>query len=273
MLQETGRIISDFLGIRIQLRINARRILLQNPPDECIVRFQWPRHRESAMISLEKQAVCDAFGLLAGDMGKDGFSTIMIPYAHAFSNKFSEFLTATLSQPWNDVNVTCCSSAGLDDMPEDTENSPLFIDVFGGNRFLLQVKLNPGRRLIRNWRESWSESRAMVRSKGKPKDFKQGSVMRQTPQAGSTRELDRMETELPVSAELGQAHIQMKKIMDLGPGDVLNLDKLHGDPVDLYVENKKFAEGRIIERAGKISIEVTALIGSEERYRRLRGPL
>jgi flagellar motor switch protein FliN len=71
--------------------------------------------------------------------------------------------------------------------------------------------------------------------------------------------------ELEVGVELGRVQMLLKDILALGPGGIIELDKFAGDPVDLYVNNKKFAEGEVVVVEQNFAVRITNLISATER--------
>ena len=74
-----------------------------------------------------------------------------------------------------------------------------------------------------------------------------------------------MDLELPISVELGRVKMFVKNILELGPGSVVELNKFSGEPVDLFVNNKKFAEGEVVVVDQNFGVRITALVGPNER--------
>lgn len=77
-----------------------------------------------------------------------------------------------------------------------------------------------------------------------------------------------LELELPVSIELGRTHMCVEEVLALGRGSVVQLDRLVGQPVEVYVSDKRFATGEVVvmgEQFGVriISIHDPALSGEE----------
>lgn len=73
---------------------------------------------------------------------------------------------------------------------------------------------------------------------------------------------------LNVYIELGRTKMQIKDILELERGYVIELDKLASEPVDVYVNNKKIAEGEVVVIDKHFGIRITNLI---ERADRLKG--
>ena len=74
-----------------------------------------------------------------------------------------------------------------------------------------------------------------------------------------------VDLQLPISVELGRVNMLIKDILELGPGAVVELNKFSGEPVDIYVNNKKFAEGEVVVVDQNFGVRILALIGPNER--------
>jgi flagellar motor switch protein FliN len=66
---------------------------------------------------------------------------------------------------------------------------------------------------------------------------------------------------LPVSVSLGTGHVPIGKLLQLGPGSVLQLDRQVGEPADLYVRETKVATGDIVVVDDKFAIRIRQVIG------------
>jgi flagellar motor switch protein FliN/FliY len=67
---------------------------------------------------------------------------------------------------------------------------------------------------------------------------------------------------LPISVSLGTGHVPIGKLLQLGPGSVLQLDRQVGEPADLYIRDTKVATGDIVVVDEKFAIRVRQVIGS-----------
>jgi flagellar motor switch protein FliN/FliY len=70
---------------------------------------------------------------------------------------------------------------------------------------------------------------------------------------------------LQVTAELGKCRMNVKDILKLGTGSVVELDRLAGGPVDLLVNNKLVARGEVVAIDENFGVRVTELIDKPER--------
>lgn len=97
----------------------------------------------------------------------------------------------------------------------------------------------------------------------------------ETPQ--ETKSADRrlemlLDIVLPVSIELGRTKMFIKDILELERGSIIELDKMAGEPVDLYINNKKMAEGEVVVVDKHFGIRITNLIDPADRIKNL-GPM
>jgi flagellar motor switch protein FliN/FliY len=78
-----------------------------------------------------------------------------------------------------------------------------------------------------------------------------------------------MDILLPVSIELGRTKMYVKDILELERGSIIELDKMAGEPVDLYINNKKMAEGEVVVVDKHFGIRITQLIDPADRIKNL----
>lgn len=78
-----------------------------------------------------------------------------------------------------------------------------------------------------------------------------------------------MDLQLQVSIELGRTKLFVKDILELGQGSVIELNKLSGEPVDIYVNEKKFAEGEVVVVDENFGVRITDVIAPSDRVNKL----
>lgn len=76
-------------------------------------------------------------------------------------------------------------------------------------------------------------------------------------QAGISMLYDLM---LPVSVELGRTRMTVQEILGLTRGSVVELDRLVGEPIDIYVGDRRFAEGEVVVIGEQFGVRVTRLL-------------
>ncbi|MCX7726462.1 MAG: flagellar motor switch protein FliN [Chitinispirillaceae bacterium] len=79
-----------------------------------------------------------------------------------------------------------------------------------------------------------------------------------------------LDIELDVSIELGKTVMSIKRILELSPGSIIELDRMAGEPVDLLVNNKVVAKGEVVVVDENFGIRIVSLVSPEERIRSLR---
>jgi len=79
-----------------------------------------------------------------------------------------------------------------------------------------------------------------------------------------------LDVELEINIELGRSDLSIKKILELAPGSIVELDKMAGEPVDLLVNNKVVAKGEVVVIDENFGIRIVSLIPAEDRIKSLR---
>ncbi len=72
-----------------------------------------------------------------------------------------------------------------------------------------------------------------------------------------------MDINLSMTVELGRTRLQLRQVLDLQQGSVVELDRLAGDPVDVFVNERLFARGEVIVVDDKFGVRITEIISAE----------
>ncbi|MBI6545837.1 MAG: flagellar motor switch phosphatase FliY [Cyanobacteria bacterium NC_groundwater_1444_Ag_S-0.65um_54_12] len=80
-----------------------------------------------------------------------------------------------------------------------------------------------------------------------------------------------LDVPLKVTVELGRTRMQIRDVLELGKGSVVELDKLAGEPVDLLVNGKLIARGEVVVIDENFGIRVTDIVSPAERVSGFRG--
>jgi len=75
--------------------------------------------------------------------------------------------------------------------------------------------------------------------------------------------------QLTVYIELGRTQMQIKDILELERGYVIELDKLASEPVNIYINNKKIADGEVVVIDKHFGIRITNLVDASTRLKGL----
>ncbi|MDB5097546.1 MAG: fliN: flagellar motor switch protein FliN [Cyanobacteria bacterium RYN_339] len=79
-----------------------------------------------------------------------------------------------------------------------------------------------------------------------------------------------MDVPLRVTVELGRTRMQIRDVLDLGKGSVVELDKLAGEPVDMLVNGKLIAKGEVVVIDENFGIRVTDIVSPVERFNNIK---
>ena len=67
---------------------------------------------------------------------------------------------------------------------------------------------------------------------------------------------------LPGSIELGRTSMTVQEILRLGRGSVIQLDRLAGEPIDIYVGDRRFAEGEVVVLGEHFGVRITRVLAN-----------
>ena len=88
--------------------------------------------------------------------------------------------------------------------------------------------------------------------------------------AESVRGLDFLyDVPLQVSVEVGRSKILLRDLLKMGEGYVIELDKLAGDPLDLYVNSRLIARGEAVMVGERFGIRLTDVVSTSDRIEKL----
>ncbi len=74
-----------------------------------------------------------------------------------------------------------------------------------------------------------------------------------------------MDVPLQVTVELGRTQRLIKDILEFGPGSIIELDKLAGEPVDILVNGKTIAKGEVVVIDESFGVRITDIIHPSKR--------
>ena len=75
---------------------------------------------------------------------------------------------------------------------------------------------------------------------------------------------------LEISVELGRAKMLISDLLQLGQGSVIELMKLAGEPMDIYVNQRLIARGEVVVVNEKFGVRLTDIISTKERVEQLK---
>ncbi|MBL4952916.1 flagellar motor switch phosphatase FliY [Neobacillus sp. YIM B02564] len=74
---------------------------------------------------------------------------------------------------------------------------------------------------------------------------------------------------LTITVELGRTEMPIRQILELGPGAVIELDKLAGEPVDILANHKLIAKGEVVVIEENFGVRITDIISPIDRLSKM----
>ncbi len=74
-----------------------------------------------------------------------------------------------------------------------------------------------------------------------------------------------MDIPLQVTVELGRTKKYIKEILELTSGSIIELDKLAGEPVDVYVNQKLIAKGEVVVIDENFGVRITEIVNKNDK--------
>jgi flagellar motor switch protein FliN len=69
--------------------------------------------------------------------------------------------------------------------------------------------------------------------------------------------------EVPAAVELGRIVMSIGEVLALGPGSVVHLDRMLGDPVDLVIRDRLIARGEVVVVDDRFGLRITEIVCRE----------
>ncbi len=73
-----------------------------------------------------------------------------------------------------------------------------------------------------------------------------------------------LDVSLPVAIEFGRTHMTVQEVLELGSGSVIQLDRMVGEPIDIYISDRKLAEGEVVVIGEHFGVRITRIIATAE---------
>lgn len=74
-----------------------------------------------------------------------------------------------------------------------------------------------------------------------------------------------LDVSMQVTVELGRTRMLLKQVLDLQQGSVVELDRLAGEAVDLFVNERLLARGEVVVVDDKFGIRITELVAPQRK--------
>lgn len=81
------------------------------------------------------------------------------------------------------------------------------------------------------------------------------------PARGAATAIDTLlDVSLPVSIEFGRTTMTVQEVLELGTGAVIQLSRMVGEPIDIYVSDRRFAEGEVVVIGEHFGVRITRVL-------------
>jgi flagellar motor switch protein FliN/FliY len=125
---------------------------------------------------------------------------------------------------------------------------------------------------LENLADQLAADQATKDSAGKPPESGEGAG------GGANDEFDEnkdknlkmiLDIPLRVTVELGRTKMVVNELLNLGQGSVIELAKLAGEPMEVFVNDKLIARGEAVVVNEKFGVRLTDIISTKERVEQL----
>lgn len=79
-----------------------------------------------------------------------------------------------------------------------------------------------------------------------------------------------LDVPLEVSVELGRSKVLIKDLLQMREGSVVELDKMAGEPLEVYVNSRLIARGEAVVVDDKVGLRLTDVVSPSERLEKLK---
>jgi flagellar motor switch protein FliN/FliY len=73
-----------------------------------------------------------------------------------------------------------------------------------------------------------------------------------------------LDVPVEVTVEIGRRNMKIAELLRIGPGSVLELDKAAGEPLDVYVNNRRIARGEAVVVGDRYGVRLTEVLSFED---------
>lgn len=98
--------------------------------------------------------------------------------------------------------------------------------------------------------------------------------MEQSMNAGETARAEAMsllcDIELDATVQFGSREMPLRDVLELGPGDVVELDRHISEPVDLVIGDRIVARGEVVIMSGNFALRITEVAAPQLRLESIR---
>lgn len=265
ILQALSKAASMLLNVEVQVKflgigestIKTKQILA--PEDTLII--QAALEKNSVFLITNKEHASTLAALMMGKTELEAFDEeAQQAYSSALSQGLDEALNQSGQIKLSNYNLSFLESGKSLDL--DIENNSRFDVIFEANLGSSQIQmiLNIEEDLIKKYSKISEEYVNVGDFMGA--DFAEIIDSHDPDDVNEKHNLNLlMDIRLGLIVELGRTEMHLKEILKLTKGSIIELDRLSGEPVDLFVNNKLIARGEVVVIDDNFGLRITQLAG------------
>ena len=118
------------------------------------------------------------------------------------------------------------------------------------------------------WNSQFAEAHIRLPRRTRSVGFRLAECIFASHETGTSRTLDLLlDVALPVSVSFGKTSLQIREVLKLNTGSVVELDRLVSEPVEVIVNNCVIARGEVVVVDGNYGVRVIHLASRADRLR------
>jgi flagellar motor switch protein FliN/FliY len=127
-----------------------------------------------------------------------------------------------------------------------------------------ETKIDPNEALADEWAAALEEQEGSSATSATFDELKDES-------GGGVVNMDAiLDVPVTISMEIGRTKINIRNLLQLNQGSVVELDRLAGEPMDVLVNGTLIAQGEVVVVNEKFGLRLTDIISPSERVKRLK---
>ena len=74
-----------------------------------------------------------------------------------------------------------------------------------------------------------------------------------------------LDVPVELAVEIGRTEMTIRETLDLGPGSIVVLNRMTGEPVDLLVNGRRIARGEVVAIDEQFGLRITTVVTADKR--------
>jgi flagellar motor switch protein FliN/FliY len=119
--------------------------------------------------------------------------------------------------------------------------------------------------------EAGGDTAAVAQSAAQAADWDELEVQTGMPGDSDIKMDSILDVPVTISMEIGRTRINIRNLLQLNQGSVVELDRLAGEPMDVLINGTLIAQGEVVVVNEKFGIRLTDIVSPADRVKRLQG--